>query len=180
MAKARTKSTAASAKKKRDTQEKNNKNPVVQQDEASPVDEASRAVACNLTGNRTEGSAADAKKRRLARRDTTDQVQRIRAKKLSIQHDDILLDSVQGKTTGLSVDAYIAAEVRTKKIQDGNVSASFWKVFYKEFDLCVNRFTRMRVPSHKAEDADPMLMEAILLAQSKNPINKIVEPYQRN
>ena len=134
-------------------------------DHTPDATDADRAVAANL-------DQRSCKQRRLARRDTEEQVDRVKKKHLD-QYDPFILSSIRGNTGRQTIDEYIADAIRDKKEFKGYLGSKFWLDFFKEFDVGRDMFNGMILPTVD-EECDPDLYEAVYMVQHPDPTKRSV------
>jgi len=108
------------------------------------------------------------KRRQLERRDTDDQVERIRERKLPQVAVEVLKTKENAK--GIKAKEYIAMELRAKRKTKGRLSTAFWVRFWEEYDFAEDIAGAM--PEPPDEPVDDELLEAIGDARCDDPAHR--------
>ena len=149
---------------------------------ASPAASSSAGASSSLpTPAQVESSqaVASANKRRLARRDTDEQVERIISDRLLSKYP---ADVVHGSVSkgGETVQQYLSKAVRDNKGSQKKLSSKFWVEFFKDFDMQVNPIKNLPEPTSLTETVDPALVAAMKIAHHENPAVRSSDPFERH
>ena len=120
------------------------------------------------------------KKPRAARRwDTEDSVERVVSTKLE-SYDEVEVQSCRGRTTGLSVDDFIATEIRRNRSggERKNLAGDFWSRFFSEFALGGSRFSKLQSldDGRLCGSVQDELVETMCFAHAQSPRERKVWP----
>jgi hypothetical protein len=117
------------------------------------------------------------KRRRVERRDTEDQVERVIATRLLPQ---FRLEDVNGivSAAGEHIRPYLARHIHDNKSGAKYLTSRFWTQFFKVFDLKVQGLSGVPEPQTEEEVSDA-LTRAMQTAHHDNPAQRSVEPLER-
>ena len=123
------------------------------------------------------GSASSQKLRRVDRRDTEAQVDRVIQSRLAPQFP---IEAINGvvNARGEHVRTFIARHIRENRGSQRYLTSKFWTEFFTEFDLHVCMLNSMPQPGVE-EDVDEQIVSALKVAHSDNPSKRSVEPVER-
>jgi hypothetical protein len=108
-------------------------------------------------------------RRQLERRETDEQFERIKDRKLSFVPIEVFSTKVD--TDGISAKDCIKAEIRANKITKSRLSTKFWIGFWEKYDFGdVLADTLPCPPEDEAVDSE--LLEAIGCARAENPVER--------
>jgi hypothetical protein len=127
---------------------------------AADVDDGSVAEAALVAKN---------PRRQLERRETDEQFERIKDRKLSFVPIEVFSTKVD--TDGISAKDCIMAEVRRNKITKSRLSTKFWVGFWEKYDFGDVLADTLPCPP-EADVVDSELLEAIGVARQDNPIER--------
>ena len=111
------------------------------------------------------------------RRDEVDQAQRAIDRKLC-GYDQIVVNTVVGKTSRMSVSDYIIQEFRQRKYSKNRLATRFWTEFFREYDLGAQLFSKLP-DADEDYDVDDMLVVALEIANESNPIKRSEQQFLR-
>lgn len=145
---------------------------------ASPPPPAQEPDAPALDGDEVTAPAAMAKNRRLERRDTESQVERVVQGRLGKQ---FTIEAINGVVNdkGEHVREYIARHIRENRSSAKYLSSRFWTTFFSEFDLQVKVLGDLPEPPDPDEAVDDRWLKALKIAHNDNPSKRTVEPIER-
>lgn len=129
------------------------------------------------TGSAASSSGATPKARRVHRRDTDAQVERVIATRLVPDYPIEAVNGVVNKR-GEHVRKYIANHIRENRCSQRYLTLRFWTQF-SEFDLKAKTIGSMPDPLAQGEDIAEPLVKALNIAHSENPSRRSVEPIER-
>ena len=141
--------------------------------QSKPSEEAVAAVGQDPASTETVASEAS---RRLTRRDTDAQVDRIRTGRLK----EVPESTFEGATdeNGQSLRDYLAEHVRLNKKMKRKFSVKFWVSLFERFDL--NSNVSDKLPDGPAgEEVRDLLLEKLAIVHHDNPAMRSTEPLER-
>ena len=123
------------------------------------------------------GSGSSHKLRRVDRRDTEAQVDRVIQSRLAPQFP---IEAINGvvNAKGEHVRTFIARHIRENRGSQRYLTSKFWTEFFAEFDLQVCMLNCMPQPCLE-EEVDEQIVSALKVAHSDNPSKRSVEPIER-
>lgn len=118
------------------------------------------------------------KSRRIERRDTEDQVDRL----VSVRLKPYRIETINGvvNSEGEHIRPYLARHIRVARSAGSGkyLSSKFWTQFFKEFDLKSHGIGQLPPPPQD-EEINELILKALKVAHSDNPAQRSVEPIER-
>jgi hypothetical protein len=108
-------------------------------------------------------------RRQLERRETDDQFERIRDRKLSFVPLEVFSTKVD--CNGISAKDCIKAEIRANKVTKSRLSTKFWIGFWEKYDFGDVLADTLPCPP-ESDVVDSELLEAIGAARAENPVER--------
>ena len=111
------------------------------------------------------------------RRDEVDQGKRAIERKL-VGYDQVVVNTIVGKTLKLPVLDYIIREFRARKYSKSRLATRFWTEFFREYDLGAVLFSTLPECDEDC-DADETLVAALEIANEGNPTKRSEQQFLR-
>ena len=124
-----------------------------------------------------DSPALSQKRRRLNRRDSDDQVERLIVSKLS----NFTSEAIEGtqSSDGVSIRDYLKGSLREFKNDKKRFNPRFWVTFFQKFPLKRSAAERLEMPEMVYGEISDELLTCLAAAHSENPATRSVEPLER-